>query len=95
MDENRRLRAELYSSLDMLRTKWAQVQKDLDFLQECVLITTEDLKEKVEEEIQRLQKNAENAKVIEKSILEILESGGSEEAIQKAERLYKQLNEGK
>lgn len=93
MDENRRLRAELYRSKDILNTEWAQFEKSLAFLQECVLMIPEEIKEHFQEYERRAQKILEDAEEVKNVILEISESGGSEESIQKAERLRKRLDE--
>ena len=94
IDEMRRLRTELYRSIDILNTEWARLEKNLDILQECSVMVPE-MKEKFEEYSRRARIIAEDAGEIEAAILEIAESGGSEESIQKAERLRKRLNEGK
>ncbi len=94
IDEMRRLRTELYRSIDILNTEWARLEKNLDILQECAVMVPE-MKEKFEEYSRRARIIAEDAGEIEAAILEIAESGGSEESIQKAERLRKRLNEGK
>lgn len=91
MDETRRLRAQIYFKMDILNTERQQLEKSLDLLHERVLIDPE-LKERFKEQIQEAQKIEKNSKEVIAIIMEILESGGSKEAIQKAERLRDRLN---
>ena len=93
MDKMRRCRAELYRSMDILNTESVRLEKILDLLQKSVQIMPEEMKQEFEEQARRARKIAEDAEEVKEVILEIAESNGSEEAIQKAERLYKRLDE--
>ena len=91
MDRDRLLRAQLHTLIDRLKTE-SLLLKDLATKLKSTEVTEEENSqfEEIGKQTRQLISDAEET---ERVILEIIDSNGSEESIENAERLYKRLNE--
>ncbi len=92
MDKLRKIKADLYREIDIFNTECRIFEKSIDLLQQTAIMMSDEQKLRINEQVEKAKQIAKDAGEIEQAILEVVNSGGTKEAIEKAERLRDRLN---